>query len=74
MLIFHKKKYDMDSYCIYNVEEFYYANKMHINCIGITQFFSHIIQRKTQIMFSLYLVFEEKTCIVLSKKKHNTCM
>jgi cellulose synthase/poly-beta-1,6-N-acetylglucosamine synthase-like glycosyltransferase len=34
--------------------------------MNIKQFFSHIIQQKTQIMFSLYLVFEEKTRFVLS--------
>jgi hypothetical protein len=39
---------------------------MHIYYIGIKQFFSHILQRKTQLMFSLYLVFQEKTRIVLS--------
>jgi hypothetical protein len=34
---------------------------MHIHYIDIKQFFSHIIQRKTQTIFSLYLVFEGKT-------------
>jgi hypothetical protein len=58
----------MDMNCIYELQ-FYYADKMHIYYIGIKQFFTHITQRKTQIIFSRYLVFEEKTRIVLYLKK-----
>jgi hypothetical protein len=46
---------------------------MHTYYIGIKHFFSHKIQRKTQIIFSLYLVFEEKT-IVQSLKNHSKCI
>jgi hypothetical protein len=41
---------------------------MQINYIGIKQFFSHIIQRKTQIMLSVFGVRREDTyCAVLKK-------